>query len=79
VLRLKELWERGFRRGDETGRLAGDGGWRSRLMLPDEYCLCQGRIRGLKGLKGKEMGLHHVGRLKLLGMLRSVGIAREGN
>jgi hypothetical protein len=56
-------------------------------MVAGDHVLCyqmstvyvKEEFGGLKGLKRKEVGLRHVGRLKLLGMLRSVSIAREGN
>jgi hypothetical protein len=60
-MRAKELpfvpqgeWEQGFRHGDEAERLVGDSGFRSRLMLLDEYRTRQGKF--IKRLKRKGMG-----------------------
>jgi hypothetical protein len=35
---------RDFRHRNKTARLVGDGGWRSRLMLLDEYRTRQGKL-----------------------------------
>jgi len=56
VLQLKELRWRDSRHGDETEWLAGDNGWRSRLMLPDEYRPCQGKVGG--GARWKVPQIH---------------------